>query len=259
MSRLARAVPVALMAFLLALTPLNTLQAQQGSSGETSTVTFYGHVFGHGLNAPMPANTEAPVGEDNYGFGSFHWCTNQGSAVLGGASTQGCETHPANKLALFSTAGFVDVEDREQFNTEGAYELLHNERGQTKDVLLDTGQPIQATIYLTVDLHSWPAGGDPYGSSCSVPHPPDVPCVYPYWGWDVGVKPDFVVEATLYSANLGEHGASASEAPPIQEAIDSGDAQVIAQGQWGPEMATSGLPGQAGAQQFTVDLGPAQV
>jgi hypothetical protein len=232
-------------------------QAQDGGSSGSDDVTFYGHVFGHGLPAPQASNTEAPIGEDNYGFGTFEWCTQAAWASNANpqiASQGSCEDSPWNRLALFSTAGFVDVSSPAEFDQEGAYGLLHNERGQTKDVKLDSSGSITATVYGTVDYHSWFSGGQPYGTSCTYAHPPNVPCVYPYWGWDVGVQPNFVVEATLYQADLGERTESSS-APPVREAIESGDAEIVAQGTWGPDTAMTGMPGAPKAQEFNVDLG----
>ncbi|MDX1612176.1 MAG: hypothetical protein R3185_07385 [Candidatus Thermoplasmatota archaeon] len=247
--------PVLIVLLALTLLPLGAMAQDAGEEAnrETSQVTFYGHVFSHGLGAPMPANTEAPVGESNYGLGSGSECSSASPAH------EDCETAAFNKLALFSTAGFVDVRDREEFNTNGQWQLFHNERGQTKNVVLDTSKPITASAFISWDTHGWAVGLDPYGSNCMHPHPPDVPCVYPYWGWDPGVYEDVVVKATLYMANLGEHGASASEAPPIQEAIESGDATLIAEGQWGPDQVMNGLPGAPNVNQFEIDLGPPQV
>jgi hypothetical protein len=234
--------------------------AQDGGSGGTDDVTFYGHVFGHGLPAPQASNTEAPIGEDNYGFGTFEWCTPAGSASNANpmvVSQDACPESEWNQIALFSTAGFVDVSSPTEFDQEGGYALLHNERGQTKDIKLDTAGSVTATVYGTVDYHSWFSGGQAYGTSCTYAHPPNVPCVYPYWGWDVGVQPNFVVEATLYQADLGER-TNSSQAPPVQEAIENGDAEIVAQGTWGPDTAMTGLPNSPKAMQFDIDLGQPQ-
>ncbi|MCI0636952.1 MAG: hypothetical protein L0206_24015, partial [Actinobacteria bacterium] len=122
----------------------------------------------------------------------------------------------------------------------------------------DPAGRVQASIYLSLDMHSW-AVGNGYGTNCVYPHPDDVPCVYPYWGWDPGAQPDFVVDATLYMAQLGEHGANASDAPPILDAIESGTAEIVAQGRVGPATVMNGIPGSAAANQFVVDLGTPQV
>ncbi len=249
---------VVLLASGLAFSDVGAQDANQETQRETSQVTFYGHVFGHGLDAPMPANTEAPVGEDNYGFGTFEWCTSAGTYTLGGVpSSDDCASAANNKVALFSTAGFVQVESVADFSNNGGYSLLHNERGQTKDIVLDTSESITADIYLTIDYHSWPAR-NAHGTNCAVPHPPNVPCLYPYWGWDAGAQPNFIVTAELYQAQLGDR-TNASAAPPIHQTLDSGEAELIASGQWGPDTAMTGLPGSPNAQQFTIDLGPPQV
>ncbi len=221
-------------------------------AGEADVVTFYGHVFNHGLSSPMPANTEAPVGEDNYGIGTGGDCESASPVITD------CESASWNKLALFSTAGFVDVANRAEFQGGGDYSQLHNERGQTKDIVLDTNEAITAGIHLTMDLHGWfVSTGE---TNCFLqPHPEDVPCLYPYWGWDPGVAENVVVTATLYKANLGEHGANASDAPPIEQVFQDGEYDVIAEGQWGPDTVINGLPGSPNANHFEIDLGPPQV
>lgn len=228
----------------------SSAQGQGGSNasggGNAATTTFYGHIFGAPqLDAPMPFNTEFPEGEENSGLGNFVFC----NPAPGFAN---CEDTDAAKLALFSTPGFVQVETVTQWESGGTYAQLHNERGQTKDVLLSGDDSVTATIYLAYDFHGWVVGGG--DTFCMHPHPPDVPCVYPYWGWDMGVNPNAVVEAKLYSAKLGEHGANASEAPPVKEAIESGDATVIAEGKWTGTMV-NGLPGAPQAVKIDVDLG----
>ncbi len=234
-----------------------TAQEDQAASAQEGTddVTFYGHVFGHGLPAPQASNTEAPIGEDNYGLGSYEVCTPVVWVHNGDLVNEGdCEDSRWNKLALFSTAGFVDVNSRAEFDNEGGYGLLHNERGQTKDIRLDTSESITATLFGTVDFHGWAVGGQPYGTNCIYDHPPGVPCAYPYWGWDAGAQPGFSVEATLLQANLGDRSESAA-APPVEQALQSGDAEIVAQGTWGPETVMNGLPNAAHALQFDIDLG----
>lgn len=256
-----------LLALVLALSAASTAALGQGNqpgdTGGTDEVTFYGHVFGHGLDQPMPANTEAPIGEDNYGIGTGAYCQDAGptvpSAPVVGTPLVGdmepCNEEEGNKLALFSTAGLVDVETRSEFQAEGAYGQLHNERGQTKPIQLDTGEPITASVYISMDAHGWFVGTGE--TNCLHPHPENVPCVYPYWGWDPGVYEDVVVEATLYSADLGSR-TNASEAPPIHETYDAGEATEIATGQWGPGQVINGLPGYPNVNQFEIDLGSAQ-
>lgn len=259
------------MALLLAtvgllVSPLSGVAAQSDDGGsvsfdaeDTDQITFYGHIFGHTLDQPMPANTQAPIGEDNYGLGTFSECTPHGSAFPLSLDPQGtvepgmtCEDNPAHKLALFSTAGFVGPDNRAEFDSGGGYSQLHNERGQTKDIHLDENGEITATVYMTLDFHSWPAStGD---TNCVQPHPENVPCAYPYWGWDVGTQPEFVVEGTLYQADLGDRD-NATAAPPVREAIQSGDAEVVANGQWGPGQPTVGLPNTPQVLEFEVPLG----
>lgn len=252
---------VLLIAVALALTTVPAqVMAQEGGSNSqadgTDRVTFYGHLFGHGLSAPQPSNTNQPIGEANYGLGTYEVCTPAAGWSLGGEFTprQGpCEESPWNRIALFSTAGPVDVDTPSEFEQEGGYAMLHNERGQTKDIQLDSSGEIKATVFGSIDFHGWSVG-NAYGTHCAYPHPSNTPCVYPYWGWDVGAQPEFVVEATLYQADLGSRSNS-SAAPPVQEAIESGNAEIVAQGQWGPEIAMTGLPNTPNAQQFDINLG----
>ncbi len=238
----------------LLVVPLS-VAAQNGgdgaSSGQTDRVTFYGHVFGHGIGGPMPANTEAPVGEDNYGIGSGTNCESATPLLAD------CQETGSNKLVLFSTAGPVQVRNRAEFLQDGGYSQLHNERGQTKDIVFDTQESITATVYITMDSHGWFVGNG-HGTNCLAPHPPNVPCLYPYWGWDPGAYEDVVVRAQLFHAQLGDR-TNATGAPPIAEAMDDGDITLIAEGQWGPERVINGLPGSPNVNQFEVDLGTAQV
>ncbi len=228
---------------------------------ETSIVDFYGHVFGHGNVLPMPANVEAPVGEDMYGLGTFDWCTPAGGASGFIPPTpepdEDCENNDDNTLVLYSTAGFVDVNSRSEFINDGGYGQLHNERGQTKPILLDTTKDISARIFLSLDAHAWPvAGGE---TNCFHPHPEGAPCAYPYWGWDVMAQPDFQVTAKLYHAQLGEWKANAAEAPPISDVLASGEATLIAEGATDPSMAVDGIPGRPNVLQFDIDLGSPQI
>jgi hypothetical protein len=256
-----------LLAVLLVTVPGTALAQSDGGNDatdrSTEDITFYGHVFGAGMGGegaapgPMPANTEFPAGEAIFGSGEFHWCTEDASANLAGQVEQdGCRTDEENTLALFSTPGKVDISNSEEFDQGGGYAQLHNERGQTKDVVLGDGN-VEATIYVTVDRHGW-AIGNAYGTNCIYPHPTNVPCVYPYWGWDVGAQPDFTVEATVYQANLGERTNSSTQ-PPVAEAIESGDAEIVAQGSSKRSMAMNGLPGSPKALEYNIDLGQPQV
>lgn len=253
---------VILLALVLVAVPLTTVaQAQdQGSGGSTSeSISFYGHVFGHGMGGegnvgPQPANTEFPTGENLYGVGSLHYCTPAGTATNAPSVEPGedCESDEENTLVLFSTPGTVDVETTTEFEQEGGYAQFHNERGQTKDIVLGDDS-VTARLFLTVDAHGWFVGNG-YGTFCAYPHPVNVPCAYPYWGWDVGAQPNFQVQATLYKADLGSRSES-STAPPIHDALESGDAEVVAQGAEMMSMAANGLPGTPKALEFNIDLG----
>lgn len=207
-------------------------------------VTFYGHVFGNGLARPMPANTVFPEGDAQFSTWVQHLCFEDPSSLV----ATDCEANPQNKLVLFSTAGPVQIHHASDFT----YEALHNERGHAKDVHLDVTQEVTATFYAAADYHSYPLLC-PNGAGL----PPDVPCPNPQWGWDPGIIPGFVVEATLYQATLGEYGQGASEPPPVAESIAT--AQVVARGATEPTTLQTGLPGSPNVMEFTVDLGRPQV
>jgi hypothetical protein len=224
--------------------------AQSGDDRETDRVTFYGHVFGHGLGQPMPANTIPPDGEAIYGRGTSNgYC----SSAAPDAVLASCEDVSWNKLAVFSSPGPVPVDDRPSWVEAGTYSAIHNERGQTLDVQLDSSESVTAGIYLTYDMHGWFVGTGE--TSCLHPHPQNAPCVYPYWGWDPGVFENVVVEGTLYAGELGEFQGNASNQPPVQQAIEDGDAEPIATGQWGPDTVMNGVPSAPNAMHFQLDLG----
>ncbi len=235
-------------------------QGSEAASGSTD-VTFYGHVFDITTLGPNPANTEPPIGETILGLGSGATCVNdfptQTPAAPLVGDVESCEDQEGTKLVLFSTAGPVDVQSRAEFLQGGAYAQLHNERGQTKPVMLDTSGTISANVFGAWDTHGWYVG-NAYGTNCLYPHPGGVPCLYPYWGWDPGVFENVVMEATLYHADLGER-SDASNPPPVDETLAQGDATEIASGQWGPDQVINGLPGYPNAVQFPVDLGAPQV
>lgn len=259
--------PIGILVFILvaALTVAASPSAGAQSGGgdavnTTSDVSFWGHVFGHGAAAPMPANTEFPAGEANYGLGTFHWCTSHGEQVgffPNPNPDRNCDDSYVNSLVLFSSAGPVDVSNREEFNNEGGYARLHNERGQAKPIILDTGEEITADIYLTTDYHAWAVSTG--STNCIQPHPENTPCAYPYWGWDAGAQPDFQVKATLYSAELGPYKGNASSQPPIEETLREGDPTVVAQGATEPELVSNGAPGTPRVLHFDVPLGTPQV
>ncbi len=237
----------------------NVLAQSDDASRKSSTVTFFGHVFSHGADNPMPANTQFPNGADNYGLGEFDWCVD-GVIWLDLAADNkpapDCSTDDYhNKVILYSTAGFVDVRSGSEFTGGGGFSQLHNERGMTKDAILDTSKEVTASIVLSHDFHAWSV--DPAGETyCPyIPNPRDTGCPYPYWGWDPGVVPDFVVRASLYYAIMGEYGSAASEAPPVWDAVTSGNAVLVAQGESTPEQVTNGLPGYPNFHRFDVGLG----
>jgi hypothetical protein len=253
-----KALLAALMAILMLPGPAMA-QSTAASSGDaqsgTDTVTFYGHVFRVSQDDPNPANTEFPFGEESYGIGLGVNC----ASAAQGQALNTCQNEDGNKMAMFSTAGPVDVKNAAEFEQEGAYGQLHNERGQTKDILLDTSKEIETTVFGTWDSHGWPVRvGNPYDTDCVGPHPNNVPCMYPYWGWDPGAYENVVMEATLYHADLGDR-TNSSQAPPVDEAIDSGDATVVAHGQWGPGQVMNGVPGADNAFQWDINLGAPQV
>jgi hypothetical protein len=226
----------------------------------TRDVSFYGHVFGLGMNGPQPANTIFPQGDANLGLGSYDWCTD--SVALQGLPPQpspwtGCDKDENNKIALFLTAGPVQVHSPDDF----AYSLLHNERGRTKDLVLDTTKDVTANLWMSLDYHSWTVGNlvGNDSTNCIVGMPPDIGCPYPYWGWDPAVWPAWVVEAKLYHGTLGDYGQGASDPPPIVEAWRNGGLELVAEGTVGPQDVTNGLPGSPNVHDFEVNLGKPQV
>jgi hypothetical protein len=248
--------PLAALLALALLAPLPLAAAQDpqvpdaGPTDEATRpaipITFYGHVFGNTARFPMPANTVPPIGDDPTTFWQDHQCFDDPT----GALANSCDEDLINKLILFATAGPVQVHSADRFN----YSQLHNERGRAKDVFLDPTQDVEAWFYAAADYFSWPLicrGGAGL--------PPNVPCPWPQWGWDPGIVPNFVVEATLYHALLGEYGQGASEPPPILEAWQSGEAEVVAHGATEPADLQTGLPGSPNVQEFRVNLGKPQV
>jgi hypothetical protein len=254
MMRRKAALVLGLSMLVMGLPGASLAQGGGEASGGTDDVTFYGHVFTHGVDQPSAANTEFPLGETIYGLGTGAEC----SSTLPATVAPDCQEASWNKLALFSTAGFVDVTSPAEFEQKGSYAQLHNERGQSKDVLLDTSGEVKTTLYGAWDSHGWAVrAGNAYGTNCIGPHAPGVPCLYPYWGWDPGVYEDVVMEATMYHADLGSR-TNSSTAPPIQEAIDN-DAEVVAEAQWGPDQVINGLPDYPNAFRWDLNLGAPQV
>ncbi|MHB8604484.1 MAG: hypothetical protein ACYDCK_04445 [Thermoplasmatota archaeon] len=237
-----------------ALAPSLPAASAPGASG-TSLVTFYGHVFSTGLDNPMPANTQFPVGEDNVALGSFAMCSAVGSLDGVGVDRDHAKE---NKLALYSTPGFVQVSNAQEFVRKGSYASLHNEHGSTKDIELDVSQHVKATIFTSADFVGWIAGG-PTTDCFPADTPYDVGCPWPYFIWDPAVLPDSVVHARLYYAILGAYGAAAGEKPDIQGALASGKATLVAEGMLGPRQMVNGLPGTPNAIRWDIDLGTPKV
>jgi hypothetical protein len=237
----------------------------------TRTVTFYGHVFGSGLvpgnagneefgpDGPQAANTIYPTGDANLGLGVFDWCSDtvnmNGFPAPQPSAWNNCDKDPFNKVALFLTAGPVQVHSREEF----VYSKLHNERGRTKDIVLDSAGEIKAWLWMSLDYHAWSVGNGGDNTNCIVALPPDVGCPYPYWGWDPAHWPQWVVEADLYMVELGEYGQGASEPPPIFEQWQADAMTLIASGATPPQDVTNGLPGSDNVHEFEVNLGAPQV
>jgi len=134
--------------------------ATQAAQGDTDEVAFWGHPFSVGLANPMPANTQFPSGEENPGLGNTGSCNSVATVPSNPATgpVQDCQQASFNKLELFSTAGSIDVENRAEGLQQGTYSQLHNERGQTKHVLLDTSKDLTAQAHLTWDSHGWVVG-----------------------------------------------------------------------------------------------------
>ena len=231
----------ALVALVLsaAFAAVSGASAQQEPPAEetTSLVTFYGHVFGHTRAQPMPMNTQFPVGAADYSLGSYDWC---------GGPALPCEESTSPELWLYSTAGFVQVKQRELFS----YDLIHNERGLTKDTSLDTSKEVIATVYMSADAHAWPS------NTCDPGVPADVPIAFPCWNWDPGYLPQWQVEATLFTGVLGEHGGAATEAPDIAAAFADGKLTPLAQGVSEPQDVLSlEAAGEPTAWKFDINLG----
>ncbi|MCA1813746.1 MAG: hypothetical protein LC624_07330 [Halobacteriales archaeon] len=260
-----RSACLAVLVALLLAAPAFGQDAGSGSDDaarQSQTITMYGHVFNNGFDAPQPANTYAPEGDELTAFWNDDNCgvlpvddPTVGVPVYGGFAPGGpdCDTDAINKLVIFLTAGPVQVHSSNDFNdTATFYSLLHNEHGRAKDVFLDTTKDVHAWFYAAADYFSW-AQFCPDGFVPGIL--PDVTCEYPPWAWDPGVMPNFVVEATLYMGSLGEYGQGASDPPPIHEAVTNGQAKVIAHGATDPQDLQTGLPGSPNSQEFDVNLG----
>lgn len=208
---------------LLLLLGAQGAQAQEETEEERQAIedepgvpiTFYGHVFNNGRANPMPLNTQYPAGEEDYSIGLGGGC---GAAPPQPDDSADCESWAGNEEFFYTTAGFVQVKSREEFLNNGGYEQLHNERGQTKDIFFDTSQPVTASLYMSADFHGWPVFA----------------CAYMCWNWDPGYFEDWVVEAWLWKAPLGDHGSAASEAPNMGEIANRQLGTLMAHGKTEP-------------------------
>lgn len=205
-------------------------------------MTFYGHVFGIGRDAPMPMNTQFPEGEADLSQGfTGHYCGIPGDVT--------CEDDPQNEVWLYTTAGFVQIKEYTQFD----YSKLHNERGLTKDTYLDMGRDIKAEFYMSADLHGWLL------AFCTPGVPHDVPWPVPCWNWDPGYLSQWQVEATIYTGILGEHGGAADEAPDIATAFADGKLTPLATGVSDPvDVQSLEATGNPTVWKFDINLGPPQ-
>lgn len=211
----------------------------QAAEETTTDVTFYGHIFGFGRDAPMPMNTQFPDGEADLSQGTVaHHC--------GTPDSGDCEADPGNEAWLYTTAGFVQTKTQDEFS----YDKLHNERGLTKDTSLDTGRDITATFYMSGDLHGWPI------AACTPGVPHDVPWPVPCWNWDPGYLSQWQVEATVYTGILGEYGGAADEAPDIATAFEAGKLTPLATGASEPQDVQSlEATGNPTVWKFDINLG----
>ncbi len=182
----------------------NEILAQDGKD-----ITFYGRVFDLEPGNPMPMNTQFPDGENDYSRG---WSGGCGAPPPAPDDSADCENWEYNELFWYTTAGFVQIKDSSQF----AYDKLHNERGQTKDIYLDTSKQPQSTLYMSADFHGWAGTFSPYGVG---------------WNWDPGYYEDWVVETWVWHANLGPWSSDPDAKPDVREVRQRGDgATLIAQG-----------------------------
>lgn len=211
----------------------------QEAEETTSDVAFYGHIFGVGRDAPMPMNTQFPLGEADLSQGIVaHHC--------GTPDAASCEDDPDNEAWLYTTAGFVQIKNYEEFD----YAKLHNERGLTKDTLLDTTKDITATFYMSADLHGWPL------VACTPGTPRDVPWPVPCWNWDPGYLSQWQVEATIYTGVLGDHGGEADTQPDIAAALEAGKLTPLATGVSAPvDVQSLETAGQPTVWKFDINLG----
>lgn len=163
---------------------------------EGQDITLYGHIFATNVGGenPMPMNTQFPRGEADLSQGTSTGC---GAPPPAPADNEDCRADTSNEQRWYSTAGFVQVKNAEEWG--GDYGKFHNERGLTKDVFFDTSKPARATYYMSPDYHGWLVAL----------------CVAVCWNWDPGYYDDWVVESWLIHAPLGELHSNPSEEPEM--------------------------------------------
>ncbi len=183
---------------------------------EGTYITFYAHPFDVGRDVPMPMNTQFPDGEDDLSRGYGGACGPDPSGE--GVST--CDDYALNEHYFYTTAGFVQVKNADEFSAVG-YGAFHNERGQTKDIFIDTSKPIATTYYMSADWHGWLVLFGEAGMA---------------WNWDPGVFKDWVVESRVWHGSLGDQHSAASEAPDMT-GVAARDAAftLVAEGRVGPQ------------------------
>jgi hypothetical protein len=219
--------------------------AADATTGGTSDIAFYGHVFGIGRSSPMPMNTQFPYGESDLSQGIVgHTC-----GVAPPPAGVSCADDPNNEEWLYTTAGFVQIKNQADFN----YTKLHNERGLTQDTQLDKSKDITATFYMSADDHGWPL------ILCQPGAPHDVPWPVPCWNWDPGFLYQWQVEATVYTGKLGSYGGLADTPPDMVEAVADGKLKVLADGVSAPQDVKSlEATGNPTVWRFDIDLGKPQ-
>lgn len=213
------------------LVPMSGVQAQDGGNADEiadtpgEEITFYGHVFGIGRDLPMPLNTQFPEGEGDYSIGYANGCggpppapEDEPTGELYGNSNEDCEGWPLNEEYFYTTAGFVQVKSWEEWGED--YSKFHNERGQTKDIFLDTTQTARSTFYMSADFHGWLV----------------LLCDAACWNWDPGYYQDWVVESWIWHASLGEWSSDPSDPPSMQGIArrEADDQKLVAHGKTEP-------------------------
>ncbi len=244
--KLSPSIPSIALVLLLVLAPIVSAQGNDANR-PTTDVTMYGHMFLTQRDSPQPMNTEFPAGEEDISRGyAGHNCGWDPS----GQAVPSCEDDVGNEVWFYSTAGFVDITEFEDFT----YENVHNERGLTKDIIFDTSKNVKGRVYMSADLHGWLL------LFCDNYPPNDIPWPVWCWNWDPGYLPQWQVEATVYAGILGEYGGEANTPPPIAQSFASGGFEIIAQGVSQPIDITSlEATGNPTVWAIDVDLGTPQM